>query len=180
VTVNTVAELVAYAKVHPGKLNYGAATDTLAQLSGALFKLATGADIVFVPYKGGAAGLTDVLGGQVDLFFIATSIVTPFIRAGKLKALGMTGEERVPQLPEIPTLRESGYEVVSYFWTGGAGAARHASGGRRKTERRDQQSAGGAGATRRHPQPLRPAQGRHARGPRDADLRRGLEMGVRG
>ena len=117
-TVNTVTELVAYAKVHPGKLNYGAATGTLAQLSGALFKLATGADIVFVPYKGGAAGLTDVLGGQVDLFFTATSIVTPFIRAGKLKALGMTGEERVPQLPEIPTLRESGYEVVSYFWTG--------------------------------------------------------------
>lgn len=118
VAVITVADLVAYAKAHPGKLNYGAATGTLAQLTGDLFKLATGADIVFVPYKGGAAGLTDVLGGQVDLFFTATSIVTPFIRAGKLKPLGVAGEERVPQLPDIPTLRESGYDVVSYFWTG--------------------------------------------------------------
>ena len=73
---------------------------------------------VFVPYKGGAAGLTDVLGGQVDLFVTATSIVTPFIRAGKLKPLTVMSEERVLQLPDIPTARESGYDVVAYFWTG--------------------------------------------------------------
>jgi tripartite-type tricarboxylate transporter receptor subunit TctC len=118
VTATTLAEVVAYAKAHPGKLNYGAATGTLAQLAGDLFKLATGADIVFVPYKGGAAGLTDVLGGQVDLFFTATSIVTPFIQAGKLKPIAVMGEERVPQLADIPTMRESGFDVVGYFWTG--------------------------------------------------------------
>ena len=67
------------------KTTYGAATGTIAQVAGELLKLSTGTNIVFVPYKGGAAGLTDVLSGQVDLFVTATSIVTPFIRAGKLK-----------------------------------------------------------------------------------------------
>jgi tripartite-type tricarboxylate transporter receptor subunit TctC len=118
VTLRTVADLVAYAKANPGKLNYGAATGTLAQLAGEEFKLATKTNIVLVPYKGGAAGLTDVLGGQVDLFVTATSIVTPFIRAGKLTPLGLMGEERIPQLPDIPTMRESGFDVVAYFWTG--------------------------------------------------------------
>jgi tripartite-type tricarboxylate transporter receptor subunit TctC len=118
VTLRTVADLVAYAQANPGKLNYGAATGTLAQLAGEEFKLATKTNIMFVPYKGGAAGLTDVLGGQVDLFVTATSIVTPFIRAGKLTPLGVMGEARIPQLPDIPTLRESGYDVVAYFWTG--------------------------------------------------------------
>ena len=118
VTANTLEEIIAYAKTNPGKLNYGAATGTLAQLAGELFKLSTGTNIVFVPYKGGAAGLTDVLGGQVDLFVTATSIVTPFIRAGKLKPLTVMSEERVLQLPDIPTARESGYDVVAYFWTG--------------------------------------------------------------
>jgi tripartite-type tricarboxylate transporter receptor subunit TctC len=118
VTLRTVGDLVAYAKANPGKLNYGAATGTIAQLAADLFKLATKANIVFVPYKGGAAGLTDVLGGQVDLFFTATSIVTPFIRAGTLKPLAVMGEERVPQLPDIPTMRENGFDVVAHFWTG--------------------------------------------------------------
>jgi tripartite-type tricarboxylate transporter receptor subunit TctC len=117
VTFATVAELVAYAKANPGKLNCAAATGTLAQVSVDLFKLATGANIVFVPYKGGAPALTDTLGGQVDLLVTATSIVTPFINAGKLRPLGVMGEARVPQLPEIATMRESGFDVVSYFWT---------------------------------------------------------------
>jgi tripartite-type tricarboxylate transporter receptor subunit TctC len=118
VTARTLEEIVAFAKANPGKLNYGAATGTIAHLAGELFKLSSGTNIVFVPYKGGAAGLTDVLGGRVDLFFTTTSIVTPFIRAGKLKPLILMSEERLPQLPEIPTSRESGYDVVAYFWTG--------------------------------------------------------------
>ena len=117
-TATTLEEIVAYAKANPGKLTYGAATGTIAQVAGELLKLSTGTNIVFVPYKGGAAGLTDVLGGQVDLFVTATSIVTPFIRAGKLKPLTMMNEERLPQLPDIPTARESGYDVVADFWTG--------------------------------------------------------------
>jgi tripartite-type tricarboxylate transporter receptor subunit TctC len=118
VTARTPEEVVAYAKANPGKLNYGAATGTIAHLAGELFKLSTGTNLVFVPYKGGAAGLTDVLGGQVDLFFTTASIVTPFIRAGKLKPLMVMSEERVPRLPDIPIARESGYDLVSYFWTG--------------------------------------------------------------
>ena len=117
-TATTLEEIVAYAKANPGKLTYGAATGTIAQVAGELLKLSTGTNIVFVPYKGGAAGLTDVLGGQIDLFVTATSIVTPFIRAGKLKPLTMMNEERLPQLPDIPTARESGYDVVADFWTG--------------------------------------------------------------
>ena len=118
VTARTLEDVIAYAKANPGKLNYGAATGTLAHLAGELFKLSTGTNIVFVPYKGGAAGLTDVLGGQVDLFFTTASIVTPFIRAGKLRPLIMMSEERVPQLPDIPTAHESGHDLVAYFWTG--------------------------------------------------------------
>jgi tripartite-type tricarboxylate transporter receptor subunit TctC len=118
VTARSLDEIVAYAKANPDKLNYGAATGTIAHLAGELFKLSTGTKLVFVPYRGGAAGLTDALGGQVDLFFTTTSIVAPFIRAGKLKPLMMMSEERVAQLPDIPTARESGYDFVAYFWTG--------------------------------------------------------------
>ena len=124
VTASTLEEIIAYAKANPGKLNYGAATGTLAQLAGELFKLSTGTNIVFVPYKSGAAGLTDVLGSQVDLLFTTTSITTPFIRAGKLKPVTVMSEERVLQLPDIPTARESGYDLVAYFWTGVVAPAR--------------------------------------------------------
>ncbi len=115
--LGTLAELVAYTKANPGKLNCAAATGTLAQVSLDLFKLATGASLVFVPYKGGAPALTDTLGDQVDLLITTVSIVTPFIRAGKLKPLGVMSEARVPQLPDIPTMREGGFDVASYFWT---------------------------------------------------------------
>jgi tripartite-type tricarboxylate transporter receptor subunit TctC len=118
VTARPLDEIVAYAKANPGKLNYGAATGTIAHLAGELFKLSTGTNIMFVPYKGGAAALTDALGGQIDLFFTTTSTVTPFISAGKLKPVIVMSEERVPQLPEIPTARERGYDLVAYFWTG--------------------------------------------------------------
>jgi tripartite-type tricarboxylate transporter receptor subunit TctC len=118
VRAGTLEEIIAYAKANPGKLNYGAATGTLAQLAGEMFKLSTGTSMVFVPYKSGAAGLTDVLGSQVDLFFTTTSIATPFIRAGKLKPVTVMSEERVLQLPDVPTARESGYDLVAYFWTG--------------------------------------------------------------
>lgn len=116
-TIGTVAELVAYAKANPGKLNCAAATGTLAQVSLDLFKLATQTNIVLVPYKGGAPALTDTLGDQVDLLITTVSIVTPFIRARQLKPLAVMSEARVPQLPDIPTMRESGLDVVSYFWT---------------------------------------------------------------
>ena len=87
VTARTLEDVIAYAKANPGKLNYGAATGTLAHLAGELFKLSTGTNIVFVPYKGGAAGLTDVLGGQVDLFFTTTSLVTPVYPRRQAQAL---------------------------------------------------------------------------------------------
>lgn len=124
VTASTLEEIITYAKANPGKLNYGAATGTLAQLAGELFKLSTGTNIVFVPYKSGAAALTDVLGGQVDLLFTTTSITTPFIRAGKLTPVTVMSEERVLQLPNIPSARESGYDLVAYFWTGVVAPAR--------------------------------------------------------
>lgn len=115
---HTLADIVARAKAEPGKLTYAAATGTLAQLGAELFKLKTGTNMLFVPYKGGAPALTDTLGGQVDLLLTTTSIVTAHIRAGRLTGLAVMGEERVPQLADIPTMRESGFDVSAYFWTG--------------------------------------------------------------
>jgi tripartite-type tricarboxylate transporter receptor subunit TctC len=116
--VSTVKEFVAYAKANPGKLNFGYGQGTLPHLIGALFKLETGADFAFVPYKGGAQATTDMLGGRMDLNFGTLSTLLPLIRDGRLKILAVTSAERNADVPDAPTMAEAGYPnvtTVSYY-----------------------------------------------------------------
>ncbi len=108
--VKSVPELVAYAKSRPGKLNFGSAgTGTSTHLAGELFKSVAGIDVVHVPYKGGAAALTDVIAGQVAYYFGTLPSSLPLAKAGKLRALGVTSLQRSPAAPDVPTIAESGY-----------------------------------------------------------------------
>ena len=107
---NTMAELVAAAKKAPGKLNWAfAGTGTSQHLTGELFKFRAGVEMEGVPYKGSGPAMTDLLGGQVTLMVDSLASALPHIRSGKIKALAMTSAERVPQLPDVPTVAESGY-----------------------------------------------------------------------
>jgi tripartite-type tricarboxylate transporter receptor subunit TctC len=118
--VHTVAELVAYAKANPGKVNFSSGgIGVLPHLIGELFKARAGIDIVHVPYKGGGPSITDVMAGNVQMTFEATSVLLPLIQAGKLRALAVTAPKRIPQLPDVPTMIESGYgDFVTVAWTG--------------------------------------------------------------
>lgn len=117
---NSVQELIAYAKKNPGKVNFASpGHGTPPHMVGELFKQRAAIDIVHVPYKGTAAALTDIMGGQVELTFENPSVVIPLVQAGKLKALGVTGETRNPQIPDVPTMVESGLaDFVSMSFTG--------------------------------------------------------------
>jgi tripartite-type tricarboxylate transporter receptor subunit TctC len=117
--VQSVQDLVAYAKAHPGKLNYGAPTGALPHLTGEMFKTAAGLDIVHIPYRGAANAVTDLIGGQMDLAFEPTSVLLGHIHDGKMRALAVTGETRSAELPSVPTMIESGFpSVVSVSWSG--------------------------------------------------------------
>jgi tripartite-type tricarboxylate transporter receptor subunit TctC len=123
--VRNVPELIAYAKANPGKVNMASGGHgALGHVSGELFKAMTGTNMTHVPYRGDAAALTDLLGGQVQIHFsgLASSIET--IRAGKTRALAVTTAERAEALPDVPTVSESlpGYESSAWF---GVGAPRH-------------------------------------------------------
>jgi tripartite-type tricarboxylate transporter receptor subunit TctC len=120
VPAKTVQELVAYAKANPGKVNFSSGgIGVLPHLIGELFKARAGVDIVHVPYKGGAPSITDLLAGNVQMTFENTSVLLPLIQAGKLRALAVTTEKRIPQLPDVPTMIESGFpNFVTVAWTG--------------------------------------------------------------
>lgn len=109
IPVHSVKELVAYAKANPGKLNYGAAIGTPPHLSGEMFKHLTGADIVFVPYKGASQATTDVLSGQMNMTFEGATGILPYLKSGKLRALAVTSPRRLPEIPDVPTMIEAGY-----------------------------------------------------------------------
>ncbi len=117
---HTVADLVTYAKANPGKLNYGSAgTGTVPHLTGELFKAAAGVDIVHVPYRGGALSIQDVIAGNLQLTFEASSPLLPHIAAGQLRPLAVLSTHRIPDLPDVPTMSEAGYpSVISASWTG--------------------------------------------------------------
>ena len=119
VPVNDIAGLIQLAKQQPGKLHFGASgLGTVNHLAGELFKSTAKVDIPFVPYKGSAPALTDLLGGQIELMFDLLPSALPHIRAGKLKALAVTTATRSALLPDVPTLDESGlrgYAVTSWF-----------------------------------------------------------------
>jgi tripartite-type tricarboxylate transporter receptor subunit TctC len=120
VPAKTVAELVALARAKPGALTFassGAGSST--HLSAELFKSMAGVDILHVPYKGSSQALTDVMGGQVTMLFDNAPSSIPFIEQGKLRAVAVTSTKRLPNLPDVPTLDESGvkgYESLS--WSG--------------------------------------------------------------
>jgi tripartite-type tricarboxylate transporter receptor subunit TctC len=111
IPAKTVKELVVLAKSRRGQLSYASAgAGTGTHLAGEMFKLAAGLDLVHVPYKGGGALISDLLGGQVALTFATLPSVMPYIKAGKLRPLAMTTTKRWPGLPDVPTMIESGYK----------------------------------------------------------------------
>lgn len=119
VEAKTLAELVDYAKAHPGKLNFGAPTGTLPHLTGEMFRLRAGIDIVHIPYKGAATAITDVISGEMDMAFEPVSVMVAHVRDGTVRPLAVTGSVRSRELADVPTIGESGYPgFVSYSWTG--------------------------------------------------------------
>ncbi|MBS0467867.1 MAG: tripartite tricarboxylate transporter substrate binding protein [Proteobacteria bacterium] len=110
----TLAELVAYAKANPGKLNYASSGNgSLQHVTGAMLEQQGGIKMVHVPYKGTGPALQDLLGGQVDLTFGTAPPFMPHIAAGKLRVLAVTGKERLASLPDVPTTAEAGYPGVN-------------------------------------------------------------------
>lgn len=108
--VKTLQELVAYAKAHPGAVNYGSAgPGTIFHLAGEMLEQQTGVSLTHVPYRGAAPALTDLMGGQVQLMFTTLPTVLPHLRAGKLRAIAVTGASRASVLPDSPTAIEAGY-----------------------------------------------------------------------
>ena len=111
IPAKNVKELAAIAKSRPGQMSYASAgAGTGTHLAGEMFKLATGADVIHVPYKGGGALIADLLGGQVAFTFATLASVMPYIKAGKIRPLAMTTRTRTPGLPNVPTMIESGYK----------------------------------------------------------------------
>ncbi|HXJ54511.1 MAG TPA: tripartite tricarboxylate transporter substrate binding protein [Burkholderiales bacterium] len=117
---HSVKELIDYARKNPGKLsNASSSNGSPGHVSGELFKYMTGTDIVHVPYKGGAPAIADLIAGNVELMFESTNSIAPHVRAGRVRALAVTGLKRSISLPEVPTLVEAGvpgYEVNA--WSG--------------------------------------------------------------
>ena len=112
--VKTLPELIAYAKANPGKLNYASSGNgSLQHVTGAMLEQQGGVKMVHVPYKGTGPALQDLLGGQVDLTFGTAPPFMPHIQSGKLRVLAVTGKERLPSLPDVPTTAEAGYPGVN-------------------------------------------------------------------
>ncbi len=116
---NTIPELIAYAKAHPGKVNYGSGgIGSGNQICAEMFKMMAGIDLVHVPYRGAGPAMVDLMGGQVQVMFNTMSASLGHVRAGKLRALGVATATRQAALPNVPTVAEfvPGYEAS--FWTG--------------------------------------------------------------
>jgi tripartite-type tricarboxylate transporter receptor subunit TctC len=116
----SVRDVVGYAKQNPGKLfNASSGNGTPGHVGFELFKLMSGTNIVHVPYKGGAAGIADLIAGQVQLMLESTNSITPFAKAGRVRGLAVSGPKRSEALPDLPTIAEAGvpgYEATT--WTG--------------------------------------------------------------
>jgi len=119
VPAKTIQELIALAKSQPGKLNYASAGNGVANhLAGELFKQMTGTNIVHVPYKGAPQAVSDVVAGHMQLMFNSIAPILGHIKAGRVRVLGIASSQRSPQLPEVPTISESGvpgFEAVNWF-----------------------------------------------------------------
>jgi tripartite-type tricarboxylate transporter receptor subunit TctC len=117
--VKTMREFIDYTKANPGKVTLAYTQGTAAVLVGERFKQLSGADIVAIPYKGGAAAMPDFLGGRIQMLIPTPSTTLPLIREGKLLPLAITSAQRSPDLPDVPTAREVGLpELTLDFWAG--------------------------------------------------------------
>ena len=117
----TVAEFIAYAKANPGKVNMASSGNgTSVHVSGELFKMMAGVNMLHVPYRGAAPALTDLMGGQVQVLFDNLPSSLEYIKAGKLRALAVTTAERSAALPDVPTVGDTvkGYEASAWFGLG--------------------------------------------------------------
>ena len=118
VPANTLRELIALAKARPGQLNYGSAgSGGLTHLASELFNVMAGVKTEHIPYKGAGPAITDLIGGQIHMYFATPISVMPHIKNGRLKALAITGEARAPALPQVPTFAEGGlpgFEVQNW------------------------------------------------------------------
>ena len=122
VPAKTVAELIAYAKANPGKINFGAPAGATPLLVGELFKMKAGIDITTIPYRGAATTMNDLLSGQIDMALEPTSVTLAHVNEGKIRPLAVTSRARSPELPALPTMIESGLPgVVAVSWTGVSG-----------------------------------------------------------
>jgi tripartite-type tricarboxylate transporter receptor subunit TctC len=117
--VHTVPEFIAYARAHPGKLNFGFGQGTAPQLVGEWLKVTNKLEIGSVPYRGGMQAITDMLGGTIHLNIGTAATLAPLIHEGKLRAISVWGPTRFPDLPDVPTMIESGFPGLSlWFWSG--------------------------------------------------------------
>jgi tripartite-type tricarboxylate transporter receptor subunit TctC len=124
---NNVAELVAYAKANPGRLNYASfGTGSTSHLNGALFRQRAGIDIVHVPYKGSGEAMKDHLAGVVELFFDGPTTAISNAATGRVKLIATAAETRIAALPDLPTMREQGYDIGmwGYLWFWGPAGMR--------------------------------------------------------
>jgi tripartite-type tricarboxylate transporter receptor subunit TctC len=114
VPAKSVSELIAYAKANPGKLIFGYGPGTPPHILGSAFKQATGTEITFIPYRGGDQARADLLGGRVHITFAPVGTLLPLIRDGKVRPLAFTGPKRSSDLPDVPTMSESGLPEASF------------------------------------------------------------------
>ena len=181
VPVNNVQELIAYAKANPGKLNFASVgIGSPGHIAGELFKLRTGVNMVHVPYKGGGPAVTDTLGGQVQLLFVSLPAAWQYVKAGKLKALGVTSDKRSIAAPEVADDRRAGCaglrrQLVVRRVRAGEDAAGH----RGKIERGDGIGAADAGTQGKAAGAGRRSGVEFARRVRGAGARGIEEVGVR-
>ncbi|MEP7030215.1 MAG: tripartite tricarboxylate transporter substrate binding protein [Pseudolabrys sp.] len=118
VPAKSIKEFVAYAKANPGKLNYGSALGTPPHLSGALFTARAGINVSFIPYKGAAQSVADLLGGTTQFSIDSLTSYYPLIKEGKVRALAVASAQRWPDLPGVPTMIESGFPgFITDAWT---------------------------------------------------------------
>lgn len=119
VPVKTVKELVAFAKRNPGKLNYGSSgIASIVHLAAELLSVTAGINMVHIPYKGTGPALNDLIAGQIDLMFASPIPTIPHVKSGRLRAVAMASQQRLPAMPDLPTVAESGFpgfQAASYY-----------------------------------------------------------------